>query len=138
MNRKEFIKTCGCACVGGLTMLSLGSCVVSNVSSTIVGTDVIVPLDSFKDSNHFIVDNERLQFPIYVFKIADNDYSAVLMSCTHQGTELQAFGEILECSAHGSQFDQMGNVKVGPASENLHKFPVTIKNNQLKISLKNV
>ncbi len=139
MDRKEFIKKCGFACLGGsLAMLSLESCVTANVSGKIVNSDVVVPLDNFKDKSHFIVENERLKFPIYVFKISETNYSAVLMQCTHQGYELQAFGDVLECTAHGSQFDQKGILKEGPANKNLHKFPVKIENNQLKISLKNV
>ncbi len=138
MNRKEFIKKCGYACLGSsLAMLSLESC-VANISAKIVNSEVIVPLENFKDKTHFVVENERLKFPIYVLKISEENYSAVLMKCTHQGSELQAFGDILECPAHGSRFNQKGILKQGPADKNLYKFPVKIDNNQLKISLKNV
>ncbi len=58
------------------------------------------------------------------------------MKCTHQGTELQVFGDKLQCPAHGSAFNYRGKVENGPANTSLRTFPVTIHNNELKISLK--
>ncbi|GAW87970.1 hypothetical protein FPS14_contig00001-0044 [Flavobacterium psychrophilum] len=58
------------------------------------------------------------------------------MKCTHQGAELQAFGDKLQCAAHGSEFNNKGIVESGPASSDLKKFPIIIENNTLKISLK--
>ncbi|PIE50952.1 MAG: hypothetical protein CSA38_00670 [Flavobacteriales bacterium] len=139
MNRKEFIKKCGFACLGaGLSVSLLESCIARGVTGKIVNTDINVPLDSFKDKNYIVVENEMLQYPIFVHKTSETEYSAVLMQCTHQGAELQAFGDTLECPAHGSQFDAKGNLKGGPANQDLRKFPVSINENQLKISLKNV
>lgn len=61
---------------------------------------------------------------------------ALLMECTHQGAELQVFGDKLQCAAHGSEFSNKGIVESGPASTDLRKFPVRIENNILKVSLK--
>jgi Rieske Fe-S protein len=58
------------------------------------------------------------------------------MQCTHQGNELSAYGDKLVCSAHGSEFDNRGNVTNSPADKPLKSFQVTIKNNSLNISLK--
>ena len=30
------------------------------------------------------------------------------MKCTHQGAELQASGDVLQCPAHGSEFNNQG------------------------------
>jgi Rieske Fe-S protein len=60
------------------------------------------------------------------------------MRCTHQGTELQVFGDKLQCPAHGSEFNSKGGVQNGPADTTLRTFPVEIKNNLLHISLKAV
>jgi Rieske Fe-S protein len=60
------------------------------------------------------------------------------MRCTHQGTELQVFGDKLQCPAHGSEFNNSGAVQNGPADIKLRTFPVTLDNHQLKISLKAV
>ena len=71
-----------------------------------------------------------------VYRFDDNKYEALLMKCTHQGTELQAFGDKLQCPAHGSEFNKHGKVENGPASASLRTFPVTITDDQLQISLK--
>jgi Rieske Fe-S protein len=60
------------------------------------------------------------------------------MRCTHQGTELQAAGDYLQCTAHGSEFDKEGRIKNGPADKNLRTFPVTMQDNQLFIDLRAV
>ncbi len=145
MKRKEFIKQCGFACLGAsLGGLLLESCVAGSVAGKIVDTDIVVSLDNFFDKekktykDSIILENEMLRFPIYVVRISETEYSAVLMQCTHQGAELQAFGDTLECPAHGSIFSGRGVVKGGPAVKNLHSFPVKINENKLKISLKNV
>jgi Rieske Fe-S protein len=57
------------------------------------------------------------------------------MQCTHQGAELQAFGDKLQCPAHGSEFSNRGQVESGPATAPLRTFPVSADNNELKISL---
>jgi Rieske Fe-S protein len=60
----------------------------------------------------------------------------MLMVCTHQGAELQVFGDKLQCPAHGSEFSNRGVLENGPANRDLRKFPIVIENNTLKISLK--
>ena len=146
MNRRKFIIT-GCAgCMAGGLMLSLlESCSSSGiVTAGITGSDMIVPLTEFeiKKSNgknfkkYLVLQNEILQYPICVYRFDENRYEALLMKCTHQGTELQVFGDKLQCPAHGSEFNNRGNVESGPAIVSLRTFPVTITNDQLKISLK--
>jgi Rieske Fe-S protein len=60
----------------------------------------------------------------------------MLMTCTHQGAQLQVFGDKLQCPAHGSEFSNRGVMENGPANTDLRKFPIVIENNTLKISLK--
>jgi Rieske Fe-S protein len=146
MNRRKFIAT-GCAgCMAGGLMLSLlESCSSSRiVTAGIAGSDMVVPLTEFeiKKSNgknfkkYLVLQNEILQYPICVYRFDENRYEALLMKCTHQGTELQVFGDKLQCPAHGSEFNNRGDVESGPAITSLRIFPVTITNDQLKISLK--
>jgi Rieske Fe-S protein len=85
---------------------------------------------------YIVVQNDILQYPICVYRFDENNYEALWMRCTHQGTELQVFGDKLQCPAHGSEFNNHGKVENGPASSALRTFPVTIDGNQLKISLK--
>jgi len=77
-----------------------------------------------------------LAFPIYVFRVSENEFSALWMQCSHQGNELQALGDQLHCPAHGSEFDFKGQVTQGPASHNLRSFPVAIQSDQIFIDLR--
>jgi len=82
-----------------------------------------------------VVHHENLEYPIYVYRITDDEYSALWMKCTHQGYELQASGDHLYCPGHGSEFDKRGNVNQGPAEKNLRSFPVSIHGNKIFIEL---
>ena len=124
---------------------ALSSCTATRYISGTVGNDGL-----FVDPNEFvtkqngktiyrsfiIVRNDALQYPVCLYRFNDSEYSALWMSCTHQGTELQASGDRLQCTAHGSEFDNKGAVKNGPADKALRSFPVTISNNQLFIDLR--
>jgi len=153
MNRKDFIKTCGFACMGGLGIIGgLQGCSTPGflegsgemLEGKIVGDNLVVQLSDFeikkgkaKDFRKYIVvQNEILKYPVCVYRFSEMEYTALWMRCTHQGTELQVFGNQLQCPAHGSEFTNKGHVQNGPAENKLRTFPVTIDNKHLKISLK--
>jgi Rieske Fe-S protein len=146
MNRKQFLKTCGFGCLAGITGITLlQSCSSSQIlSKEIKGSDILVPTSDFevkKDrettyKKYIIIQNELLKSPICVYRFNTTDYTAMLMMCTHQGAELQVFGDKLQCPAHGSEFSNRGVLENGPADKDLRKFPIIIENNILKISLK--
>jgi len=146
MDRREFIKSSCTACLSATVIAAmLPSCTSTRYISGTLGKDGL-----FVDPNEFvtkqngkiayrsfiIVRNDGLQYPVCVYRFNDNEYSALWMSCTHQGTELQASGDRLQCTAHGSEFDNKGAVKTGPADRSLRSFPVTVSNNQLFIDLR--
>lgn len=142
MKRKEFIKKCGYGC---LVTTSIGtllqSCVSTrSISASISGENIVVPKSVFIKKDEFleyaIVRNEQLQFPIYVYRFSDKEYAALYLQCTHQGNEVNAYGDKLVCSAHGSEYDNKGSVTLGPATEPLRSFPVQIENQNILISLK--
>ncbi len=146
MDRKDFIKTCGLACVSGAAMtIFLESCGISKtLTGTINDSDLFVALSDFETKagseihykKYVIVNNDILKFPICVYRHDVKNYTALWMQCTHQGAELQVYGDKLQCPAHGSEFNNKGEVTNSPASQNLRTFPVTVLNNQLQISLK--
>jgi nitrite reductase/ring-hydroxylating ferredoxin subunit len=146
MDRKEFIKKCGFACLAATGIGAvLQSCVASrSVIAEISGSDLVFAESHFETVKHnkirykkyLVVQNERLKFPICIFRHPDNTYSAVLMKCSHQGAELQVFGDKLQCPAHGSEFNQHGKPLNAPADTNLRSFVVVQENKQIKISLK--
>lgn len=146
MNRKDFLKTCGFGCLATITGISLlQSCSSSQVlSKEIKGSDILLPIADFETTSngkteykkYLIIQNEILQFPICVYRFNETEYKALLMKCTHQGAELQVYGDKLQCAAHGSEFSNVGTVESGPANTDLRNFPIIIENNILKISLK--
>jgi Rieske Fe-S protein len=146
MNRKDFIvNACG-ACMGtfGFSGL-LSSCRSTKYITGVLGTNgITVNADDFKMTqkgkeayrSFIIISNEALQYPVCLYRFSPNGYSALWMRCTHQGAELQAAGDFLQCPAHGSEFNNKGVVTNGPASYNLRTFPITVSNNELFIDMR--
>lgn len=146
MDRRNFIKKSCTACISVTVLSSLvSSCVSTQYISGKLGKDgITLDKDDFKVkqkggtaySSFIIVRNEALKYPICVYRMNDNEYSALWMRCTHQGAELQASGDVLQCSAHGSEFNNKGQVRNGPADTALKTFPVTVSNNEIFIDLR--
>jgi Rieske Fe-S protein len=142
MYRKNFLKTCGAGCLGLFAgPLILQGCMSTKyVTGELNGNFLEVSMLEFQDKddkfrNYIIVEFNNLKYPICVYRKSDYEYSALLMRCTHQGTELQVFGDRLQCPAHGSEFTKSGVVQNGPAETSLRTFPVEISNDILKINL---
>lgn len=142
MKRTEFLKTCGFACLSGTVIAgALAGCGGSKIiAGTVNGSNLVIPASVFTDKNSFrkyvVTQHGSLKYPICVYRFSATEYTALLMRCTHQGAELQVFGDRLECPAHGSEFSNRGKVENGPADTNLRVFPVAVQDDQLLISLK--
>jgi len=146
MDRRSFIRNSCTACLSVTAASALfTSCATTKyVSGTLSKDGITVSKDEFKVkqkggtaySSFVIVPNDALQYPICLYRFNEEEYSALWMRCTHQGTELQASGDVLQCTAHGSEFTNRGIVRNGPASTNLRTFPVTINNDQIFIDLR--
>ena len=137
----------GCvACLSATALTGvLSSCSFTRYTTGSLGKDglTINPDEFILNQNgkktyrsFIIIRNDALQYPICIYRFNEKVYSALWMRCTHQGTELQVAGDQLQCTAHGSEFDNKGTVKNGPADRNLRNFPVTVSNNQLFIDLR--
>ncbi len=136
------------ACIGASALAALfQSCATSGaLTGTIEESDLLVSLKEFETKagtavhfkKYILVHNDKLKFPICVYRFDAQTYSALWLQCTHQGAELQVFGDKLQCPAHGSEFDHNGKVSGGPAEANLRSFPVSMEKDYLKISLKAV
>ena len=147
MHRRDFITKSCTACLSVTAMAGvLSACQATHyIGGTLVKDGLTIPVDDFKtvkeDKNSayrsfLIIRNEALQYPVCVYRFSNNQYTALWMRCSHQGTELQASGDVLQCSAHGSEFNNKGQVTSGPAENNLRTFPVTLHNNELFIDLR--
>ncbi len=137
MDRKEFIKTCGLACVGGTALAALlESCKVAFYApNTLSENKIIVSKTATAQNNSFVVKNDALQAPIYISKLDETNYSAVLMYCTHKGCELNLAGNYLICPCHGSEFSNTGKVLSPPADKDLLHYTVTSDSENIYIHL---
>ena len=145
MDRKEFIKVCSGTCLGLIAIsLSTQSCAGTHyVQSSSADNKIPVAKKEFeilkKGQNDFrkyiIVKTDTLDYPIVVYRLNTQNYQALLMRCTHQGIELSVNGDILTCSAHGSEFSKQGGVIQGPADQSLRSFTVLEDENNIYIKL---
>jgi len=146
MERRNFIKQCGVACIGGTTLVALfQSCAntnyfapvsVENDQITIKKSEFVkVKKDKLVQRKYVLVKTEKYNFPICVYKISEENYSALLMHCTHNGCELNPHGDYLICPCHGSEFSNKGVVQNPPAEENLKSFQIKTNNENIYIQL---
>ena len=146
MDRRNFLKKSCSACLS-LTVISsmVSSCLSTKyVTGKVAKDGITIDKDDFKIkqkggtaySSFVIVRNEILKYPICIYRMNNDEYTALWMRCTHQGAELQASGDMLQCSAHGSEFNSKGQVRNGPANTALRTFPVTVTNNEIFIDLR--
>lgn len=135
MNREEFLRlSCG-ACVSlACASIFLGGCggvhyvqgIFDDNRLRLAKSDFTVSKGSATEFRRYVVTSSaNLDYPIVVYRTSDSDFVALLLRCTHQGTELDVHGDLLVCPAHGSEFNNRGQVVNGPADQNLKSFPVT-------------
>ena len=146
MNRKEFLRSCSLACAGSLAIpffisgCSTSSYIASHSSAPgkllVKKTEFMkVTKDKTVMRKFVIVKPEGFEFPICVFNTGNENYTALLMKCTHKGCELQPQATHLVCPCHGSEFNNNGIVQSPPAEENLQKFNVTTDHENIILEL---
>jgi Rieske Fe-S protein len=146
MHRKEFIKTCCMVSLGGTALaMFLESCGSTNyfAQSTIEKNILIIKKTEFVKTVHekslerkyVMVKTEKLNYPICIYKIGEENYSALLMECSHKGCELQPNGNHLICPCHGSEFTNKGVVQNPPAEANLKSFTITTDTKNVYVQL---
>ncbi len=144
MHRRQFVKI-GCACMVMPWATGLIGCEGTRyVSGTMEPNGIAVLKSEFEvttkvgttQREYVIVRNDKLEYPICLYRLSENDYSALQMKCSHQGTELQVAGDHLHCPGHGSEFNNRGQVTLGPAESSLRTFHVASEPQKLLIELK--
>ena len=137
INRLDFLKSCGAACLGAVSFSSLlTSCKTvyyaqmpvlkgNRIEVSRKEFDLVSKKGEVSVRPFILVEVKGQAFPIYLYRRSDTDYSAVLMKCSHQGNELNAHDGHLTCPAHGSEYDATGKVTEGPAEKNLTAYRVT-------------
>ncbi len=144
MNRKEFFKACGIMGIGLPVAASLlESCsgpqyfAKANFSGNfaIIKKSEFVKIDKNKTTfrKYVLLKPEKFNYPICIFHEGGENYSAVLMECTHKGCELKPHGDYLSCPCHGSEFTTRGVVQNPPAEQNLRTFKVRSDNENIYV-----
>jgi cytochrome b6-f complex iron-sulfur subunit len=144
MDRKEFIKTCGYACLGGSAIVTLlQSCANTNyfALSTLEQNQIVLKKSEFikigknkQTLRKFVlIKSDKFSFPICVYRLGSDEFSALLLQCTHKGCELQPQGDYLVCPCHGSEFTNTGEVQNPPAEQNLQNFKTTTDHENIYI-----
>jgi Rieske Fe-S protein len=142
MQRRAFLKSSCNTCLllaTGLLLPALNGCGPGayQVFNTEVKEDLIaVPLTSFTKGPLVLVRPKGWYYSIALRKKEDNTWSALLLKCTHQDTQLTTGGDGYSCSLHGSAFNKDGRVVKGPAERSLKAYPVTSDGDHLIIHTK--
>ena len=142
MERREFIRFCGMTCLSAGSVVALLSACSSAkpIAGIRSGNSLVINEEDFAIQGksrfrHSVLVQQEGGFPIIVYRLNEKEYSALLMKCTHQGQELNANGDQLSCSAHGSEFDNRGQVLQGPAEHPLISYKTRIENGKIFIDL---
>jgi cytochrome b6-f complex iron-sulfur subunit len=145
MTRKEFVKLCGSSCIAvvGMSLFAEQAMAAMQVNQD-EENKLTIEKEKFikkkKDEEitykkYIKITPGNSEYPILVYRFDENDYAAVLLKCTHRGTELNVNGDMLTCPAHDSEFSLKGEVLQGPADESLQTFPVTTDELNVYINL---
>jgi cytochrome b6-f complex iron-sulfur subunit len=136
MERRKFLQSCAIGCAGTVSILTtLESCGTAAyyAKTTTTENKLVIPKSEFVQikgdksipRKYVLVRPAGSKFPVSVYKLDENNYSALLMECTHKGCELQAHATNLVCPCHGSEFSNTGAVLSPPADQNLKTYSVT-------------
>ncbi|MEX2181620.1 MAG: Rieske (2Fe-2S) protein [Gemmatimonadaceae bacterium] len=117
--RRAFLATCA-------AVPFAGACArMTYVSGRLDGGRVVVTKAALGDDGFAMVDVPTLNFPIYVHRHGEDDYSAVLTRCMHRGCTVEPTAGRLVCPCHGSEYTASGAVLKGPTERALTAYPVT-------------
>lgn len=145
MKRRKFIKNCGYTAVGipmmGAILQSCGSIYYATTSQSKTGLTLSksefweIKKDKKIERKFVMIQSGNFQFPICLYKIEEDLYTASLLKCTHKGCELNVGGGIFSCPCHGSEFTIQGKVLEGPANEDLQTFITKTDNENIYITI---
>jgi nitrite reductase/ring-hydroxylating ferredoxin subunit len=137
MERRDFIKKgCSlCMLIGaGLMIETLSSCSSLPIYKTeIQNSTITIPSSLFETGELQIIRVKSLGYDVALRKQQGNEYTALLLQCTHADNELSSTGNGFICSIHGSRFDENGHVTEGPASIPLKQYQTKVIDTELHI-----
>jgi cytochrome b6-f complex iron-sulfur subunit len=135
VSRREFVERLSMGVLGAVP-IAAGACArFQYVGGGLENGRLVVTLDEFGAGPFALVDAPNLPMPIYLYRHADGEFTAVLTRCMHRGCQVDPVGGHLVCPCHGSEYDNAGAVLKGPTQHPLIRFPVEARDGNLYIAL---
>jgi cytochrome b6-f complex iron-sulfur subunit len=121
MKRRKFLKTLCLTSIGFNTNLLVGcKTTTQSYQAKVQNNSLIVPKSLFLNKKVVQVEyNDKL---IALVRLAENNYKASLLECTHRGCAVEVTQTEFVCPCHGARFNENGQVIRGPATRNLLGF----------------
>lgn len=140
-SRRDFMKKCGLISAGlaygGSSLLLEGCASVSYLPYSQVNNLLVIKKSDFVKEKYGLIVYKNLPAPIYVVKLENNKYSAVLLECTHKRCEVSPAGDILICPCHGSEYSNTGEVLQPPADKDLYRFGIKTDSENIYVNVGN-
>ena len=145
MERRKFIKSCCYSAIGiSVAGVLLSSCesiyyatITRKSNRLVVSKKEFIKIKNEKQSERkfVLIKEDELKYPVCLYKVSDNNYSASLLLCTHNGCELNVGGGRYTCPCHGAEFSINGKVLQGPAEKDLKTYKTETDNENIYIHL---
>ncbi|BCX81609.1 3-phenylpropionate/trans-cinnamate dioxygenase ferredoxin component [Methylomarinovum caldicuralii] len=94
----------------------------------------VCKVEDLKPGQHVVVEVDGTE--VAVFNL-DGGFYAIEDVCTHDGAEIasgEVEGDVIVCPRHGARFCiKTGEVLSPPAYEDLHVFPVRVKDGMVQV-----
>ena len=138
LDRRKFLKSVGtCALCSSISTLVLNSSspVFAHENLTINKDKMVVDKDMFLKEKTVILTHPDIEYPISLLHLEGDNYSALLMMCTHQKCTTEWNKDHYVCPCHGARFTEKGEVIRGKAKKSLKSFPVKVTDNKVIVEL---
>jgi cytochrome b6-f complex iron-sulfur subunit len=135
VSRREFVERLSISVVGAVPLMAGACAKFQYVGGGLENGRLVVSLAEFGAGPFALVDAPNLPMPIYLYRHADGEFTAVLTRCMHRGCQVDPAGGHLVCPCHGSEYDNAGGVLKGPTQHPLIRFPVEARDGYLYIAL---
>lgn len=125
LSRREFLWRLEAGLVCGALPAGLAGCArFQFVNGGLEGGRLVVSRAEFGKGPFALIEAPSLSMPIYLYRHAAGEFTAVLTRCMHRGCQVEAADGHLVCPCHGSEYDNAGRILKGPTLRPLIRFPV--------------
>jgi len=108
---------------------------VVRASSITEDQRLVVNKDEFLTQDYVLIEHPNHSQPICLLQTNNGDYTASLMSCTHQKCTLAVSEQDFVCPCHGARFSHEGKLLKGPADRDLTSYKTRVTDTTILIDL---